>query len=66
MHTLLIILAVAALVHLLVSLMVANYGESKGFGFGPLFLAALFLGFPTVLLAVAIGGTLRRAVVEQA
>lgn len=35
--------------------MVAEYGRGRGYGWWPLFVSALFLGFPLVLLAVTIG-----------
>lgn len=35
--------------------MTASYGSNRGFAFFPLFVCAIFVGFPVVLLAVPIG-----------
>lgn len=37
------------------------YGRDLGYPFFPLFISAVFLGFPIVLLAVTIGAGPRRA-----
>lgn len=34
--------------------LVATYGQGRGFRFWPLFISAFFLGFPLVLLGVAL------------
>jgi hypothetical protein len=49
-----LILVVAFVVVVAAAAMVASYGYGRGFRFWPLFLSALFLGFPLVLLAIAI------------
>ena len=52
---LLILAGVAVIAWLFQALLVGNYGDARGFRFWPLFLSALFIGFPLVLLAVTIG-----------
>jgi hypothetical protein len=42
------------LLNIAIAMAVANYGPSKGFPFAPVLIAALFIGFPLVLLAVAL------------
>lgn len=37
-----------------ISVAVANYGSGKGFPFVPVLIASVFIGFPLVLLAVAL------------
>jgi hypothetical protein len=49
-----LILAGGFVVWGLLAAMVASYGYGKGFSFWPLFLSGVFLGFPVVLLAIAI------------
>jgi hypothetical protein len=50
----LIVFGGAAVVYVTVNLMVASYGQDKGYPFFPLFAASTFLGFPVVLLVVTI------------
>jgi uncharacterized membrane protein len=58
-HTILIIIAVAALVNILFAAATSWYGFNHyGFRQGPIFLVTLFLGFPIVLLAITIAGRL--------
>ena len=45
--------------------MAAGYGRGKSYPFFPLFVAAVFLGFPIVLLAVAIGAGPRSRTPER-
>ena len=45
----------ALLVWLVFGGMVAEYGRERGYPWFPLFLSAIFLGFPLVLLVVTIG-----------
>lgn len=49
-----VVAAGALLVWIAAAAMVAVYGTGRGFRGWPLFLAALFLGFPIVLLAVTV------------
>jgi hypothetical protein len=53
-----LILAAAIVVAVALDAMVASYGYGKGFRFWPLFISAIFLGFPLVLLTIAIAGGL--------
>ena len=50
----LIAIGCAALVYLIVAVVVAGYGQGKGYPFFPLFVASMFMGFPLVLLVVTI------------
>lgn len=52
-------IALAIVIWLLLAYAVAQYGENKGFAFAPLFIATLFLGFPLVLLGIALAAGLR-------
>lgn len=58
-----ILIGAAVTIWLVAALLVADYGHGKGFAFWPLFIAALFLGFPLVLLGVTLasGGNLTPA-----
>ena len=49
-----LILGGLALVYVASSAMVAFYGRQSGYPFFPLFVAAIFLGFPVVLLVITI------------
>ena len=40
--------------------MTASHGNAKGFGFWPLFVCTVFLGFPLVLLGITIGDGIRQ------
>ena len=46
-------LVVVAL-NVVIAAAVATYGAQKGFPFAPVLIAAIFIGFPLVLLAVAL------------
>ena len=50
-----------AFVYLVLNVAVADYGRSHGYPFLPLLIAGLFIGFPFVLLAVAIASRHRTA-----
>ena len=47
-------IAAALAFHLVTCLITAGYGRDRGHPFFPVFLAALFIGFPIPLLAVAV------------
>lgn len=49
-----ILIAAGAILWLGFAAMTAGYGREQGYPFVPLFIAAVFLGFPLVLLVVAI------------
>ena len=55
-----ILVAILAL-KLIIDYLVASYGSDQGFPFVPLFVSSFFLGFPLVLLAIAVGTGRRRA-----
>jgi len=50
-----------AILWLGLAVMTAAYGAKRGFALLPLTIAALFLGFPVVLLAIAIGAGVNRS-----
>lgn len=54
-----VLAAGAAAIWLLLAAAAAEYGRWHGFPWFPLFASALFLSWPIVLLAVAIGSRLR-------
>jgi hypothetical protein len=50
-----LIIAAGAVAWLAAAGVVAGYGKGRGYAFTPLFICALFLGFPIVLLGVVVG-----------
>lgn len=52
-------ISVLALVWLLLAIGAAGYGYVNGFAFWPLFVAAVFIGFPIVVLGVALAAGVR-------
>ena len=49
-----VIAAGAFVIWLIAAFMTATYGTGRGFRFWPLFIAAVFLGFPLVLLGITL------------
>jgi hypothetical protein len=50
-----IVIAAGLAIILIADALVASYGRDRGYPFVPLFISAIFLGFPLVLLAIVIG-----------
>lgn len=59
------LIVVGVVIWLVLALMVAAYGGGFGYPFFPLFVSAVFLGFPLVLLAVTIAAA-RRPLIDEA
>ena len=56
MSKIIVVVLAIVVVKVIVDYLVASYGRDEGFPFVAVFVSSFFLGFPLVLLAVAVAG----------